>query len=83
MWLLCVTCLSEMCLPQSATCITTSVHAAILLSVIEDVLKEPALLCFAAVALPLQAAPEPKPLPLHVQVAAREVMTGEQEWGCL
>lgn len=24
----------------------------------------------------LQAAPEPKPLPLHVQVAAREVMTG-------
>jgi hypothetical protein len=23
-----------------------------------------------------QAAPEPKPLPLHVQVAAREVMTG-------
>jgi hypothetical protein len=33
------------------------------------------LLCFAAL-LHAQAAPEPKQLPLHVQIAAREVMTG-------
>jgi len=31
--------------------------------------------CCCCCCLP-QAAPEPKPLPLHVQVAAREVMTG-------
>jgi hypothetical protein len=27
-----------------------------------------------------EAAPEPKPLPLHVQVAARDVMTGGCVW---